>query len=284
MKKIIIAICGSSIFLISFILIIIISSFMILNLFGVKLTKEKILDNAEYATAYQNALNKYLKDGYVPLQRLLYFYLEDDSYSLETLYLMNQDSINKTAKDIYEVCEDERVKNMSACNKNNLKENEEYLVVSTGLFNFPLESFNHSVTSFFHKQRVVYNKSNIHGGWDFSASAKTKVYSVCDGVVTKVNFTQNENIPYDKSGNSVGNSITIKCDKDYEDIYYVIFHHLYPQSSKVKVGQRVNHWTEIAGVGTTGHSTGNHLHYEVHNSNGDKIDGLHLINFNLTKS
>ena len=87
MKKIIIAICGSSIFLMSFILIIIISSFMILNLFGVKLTKEKILDNAEYATAYQNALNKYLKDGYVPLQRLLYFYLEVEHNHLLNIYL-----------------------------------------------------------------------------------------------------------------------------------------------------------------------------------------------------
>lgn len=75
-----------------------------------KTHERKIQDNVEYADAYTNAVNIYLKDGYVPLQRLLYFHLEDTSLTLDALYKMNQNEEQKTAKEINEVCEDQRVK------------------------------------------------------------------------------------------------------------------------------------------------------------------------------
>ena len=193
----------------------------------------------------------------------------------------NQNKESKIARDIKVVCEDERVKNMVACSDTNIKENEEYLIVSTGHFNFPLDS-DYTITSFFNEQRVIYGESNVHSGWDFATSAQTPIYSVCSGTVEKVNYTQNENIPYDQSGNKIGNTITIKCDEDYDETFYVLFAHLYPNSSKVKVGDKVNHWTEIASVGTTGHSTGNHLHYQVYNQNWELIDGMQLIDLTLT--
>ena len=59
------------------------------------------------------------------------------------------------------------------------------------------------------------------------------------------------------------------------------FAHLYPNSAKVKVGDKVHHWTQVAEVGTTGHSTGNHLHYQVENSKREKIDGMQFIDFTL---
>ena len=274
---------GSSILSIAFVMVILICVLMIFDFFGTKITKEKVQANAEYADAYTQTVNKYLKDGYVPLQRLLYFHLEDTTLSLDALYKMNQNTETKTAKEIKSVCEDQRLKNMVACTDANIKENEDYLVVSTGHFNLPLkDSF--AVTSFFNEQRIIYGESNVHGGWDLAAPAQTKVYSVCDGEVVRVNYTQSENVPYDKSKNSVGNTIRIKCDKDYEDTYYVLFAHLYPNSAKVKAGDRVSHWTEIASVGTTGHSTGNHLHYQVETENGEKIDGMNFIDFTLSES
>ena len=82
-KNIFIKIIGSSTILtVAFVLVILICVLMIFDFFGAKLTKEKVQNNAEYADAYKVAVNKYLKDGYVPLQRLLYFHLEDT-----TLYL-----------------------------------------------------------------------------------------------------------------------------------------------------------------------------------------------------
>lgn len=280
-KNLLLKIIGSSsILTIAFVMVILICVLMIFDFFGAKLTKEKVQDNAEYADAYISTLNSNLINGYVPLQRLLYFHLEDTSLTLDTLYKLNQDEENKTSREINDVCSDERVKNMTACTESNIKDNEDYLVVSTGRFNLPLDT-KFTITSFFNEQRIIYGESNVHSGWDLAVPEKTKVYSVCDGIVDKVTFTQNENIPYDQSGNKVGNLITIKCDSDYDEIYYVVFAHLYPNSAKVSVGDRVSHWTEIAGVGTTGHSTGNHLHYQVENANREKIDGMQLIDFNL---
>lgn len=280
-KNLLLKIIGSSsILTIAFVMVILICVLMIFDFFGAKLTKEKVQDNAEYADAYISALNNNLTNGYVPLQRLLYFHLEDTSLTLDTLYKLNQDEENKTSREINDVCSDERLKNMTACTESNIKDNEDYLVVSTGRFNLPLDT-NFTITSFFNEQRIIYGESNVHSGWDLAVPEKTKVYSVCDGIVDKVTFTQNENIPYDQSGNNVGNLITIKCDSDYDEIYYVVFAHLYPNSAKVSVGDRVSHWTEIAGVGTTGHSTGNHLHYQVENANREKIDGMQLVDFNL---
>ena len=220
---------------VAFAMVILICVLMIFDFFGTKLTKEKVQHNEEYADAYKTALNTYLKDGYVPLQRLLYFYLEDSTLTLDILYTMNQNKEAKTAREIESVCEDQRVKNMTACTNVNIEENKDYLVVSTGHFNFPLKS-EFTVTSFFNEQRTVYGESNTHNGWDLAVPAQTPVYSVCDGVVEKVNFTQDSNLPYDQSGNSVGNTITLKCDSDYDETYYVIFAHLYPNSAKVKEG------------------------------------------------
>lgn len=282
-KNILLKVIGaSSILSISFSMVILICVLMIFDFFGTKLTKEKIQNNVEYADAYINTVNKYLKDGYVPLQRLLYFYLEDTSLTLDVLYTMNQNKEQKTARDINTVCEDQRTKNMVACTESNINENKDYLEVSTGHFNFPL-NVDFTITSFFNEQRIVYGESNVHSGWDLAVPARTPVYSVCSGTVDKVTFTQNENITYDQSGNNVGNLITIKCDEDYDETYYVVFAHLYPNSSKVKVGDKVDHWTEIASVGTTGYSTGNHLHYQVENSNREKIDGMKFIDFTLKR-
>ena len=63
--------------------------------------------------------------------------------------------MSKTAKEISSVCEDTRVKDMVACSDANIKENEGYLVVSTGHFNFPLD-VNYTITSFFNEQRIIY--------------------------------------------------------------------------------------------------------------------------------
>ena len=274
---------GSTILTIACAMVILICVLMIFDFFGTKLTKEKVQHNEEYSDAYTNALNKYLKDGYVPLQRLLYFHLEDTTLTLEALYEMNLNKETKTAKEIEVVCEDQRVKNMTACTEASIKENEDYLIVSTGRFNFPLKA-NFTVTSFFNQERTVYGKSNKHNGWDLAVPAQTPVYSVCSGTVEKVNFTQNTNIPYDQSGNSVGNTIRIKCDEDYDETYYVIFAHLYPNSAKVKAGDKVNHWTQVASVGTTGYSTGNHLHYQVENVNRELVDGMLLVDFTLSNT
>ena len=89
--------------------------------------------------------------------------------------------------------------------------------------------------------------------------------SVCDGTITKVSFTQKENVTNKNA--SGGNMIYLECEVD-DIIYEVSYAHLYPNSANVKSGDKVTAGQHIAGIGTTGYSTGPHLHFQV------KKDGL----------
>ena len=267
-----------------FFVILIIIILMFFNFFGVKIIDTTVENNYEYADEYTRVLNNNLKDGYVPLIRILYFYLEDNSLSFDELYKINLDTDTKSLKNIDIVCEEELVKNLNACTEINIEENIDFLNVGTGIFNFPLKNNDYSITSFYKKERVVFEEYDIHNGWDFSSNANTPVYSVCNGVVDKINFNQQTNQTCKNCGGGYGNYITIKCDEDTENIFYVTFAHLFPNSNKVNIGDRVNHWTHIAGVGTTGSSTGNHLHFQVNDKDNNLIDGMQLVNYSFFES
>ena len=94
--------------------------------------------------------------------------------------------------------------------------------------------------------------------------------------VTKVSFPYKENITNTSGGG--GNQIYLECEVDEDVTYTVIYAHLYPDTAKVKTGDTVKAGDELAGVGTTGYSTGPHLHYQVE-LNENKVDGMSLIDF-----
>ena len=90
----------------------------------------------------------------------------------------------------------------------------------------------------------------MHKGTDFAAPAGTDIFATADGVVTKAGW---------QSG--YGRLITIKHDFGIE----TRFAHL--SRIRVKVGQRVSRGDHIGDMGSSGRSTGVHLHYEV------RVDG-----------
>ena len=87
---------------------------------------------------------------------------------------------------------------------------------------------------------------------------------------------QKQNITNTSAGG--GNQIKIKCVIDEDVTYHVLYAHLYPNSAKVKVGDKVKHEQQIAEVGTTGYSTGPHLHFQVI-KDGSNVDGMSLLDF-----
>lgn len=271
---------GSVLFIFIFFIIIMIPVLSILNFFGDSIsvsTTTTIDNNAEYADVYTLSLNKFLKYGYVPLARILYFYNENNLLTFDDLYQLNLDKDNMVMKNLEDVCKSESVKNMLVCDSGVIKDNKNKLELPTQLFNFPLTA-DYTVSSFFNKEREVFGKKQNHNGWDFRVPAQTPVYSVCSGVVKSVSFKYGANITNVNGG--WGNYIRIECD-DYAEKYIVTFAHLYPNSARVSVGQKVGHWTLLASVGTTGYSTGNHLHYQVNDSNGTLLDGMQFVNMSL---
>lgn len=92
----------------------------------------------------------------------------------------------------------------------------------------------------------IYKTVKFHSGMDFSANVGTPVYATGNGVVRKTGWE-----------GLYGNCIQI----DHGFGYVTRYAHL--SKIDVRVGQKVVRGETIGKVGTTGKSTGPHLHYEV---------------------
>jgi murein DD-endopeptidase MepM/ murein hydrolase activator NlpD len=92
-----------------------------------------------------------------------------------------------------------------------------------------------------------------HSGLDIANAPWTPVMSTADGVVEKVT-----------RGPHLGIYVKINHNNGYQTLYG----HL--NQATVKVGQFVNRYDQIGYMGSTGRSTGNHVHYEV------RLQGNHL--------
>lgn len=277
-KKIITMLLSSSGGLIVICLIVLIPVLMIMDFFGANITDGYVENNSEYASDYKGVLNEYIKSnqGYVSLERILYFYLADSSLTFDEIYKDNLDVDTKSMLPISEVCKLNKYKILNVCKSDFLTESNQIDEIQAKPFSSPLNFSSSTVTSFFMEERVVYGESNVHNAWDFASPAQSSVYSVCDGTVELVNFPYSTNTinTKDKQG---GNIIKISCNVN-DLTYEVLYGHLYPNSARVKSGDNVSQGQIIAGVGTTGYSTGNHLHYQV-KLNGKVVDGMSLIDF-----
>jgi murein DD-endopeptidase MepM/ murein hydrolase activator NlpD len=102
----------------------------------------------------------------------------------------------------------------------------------------------------------------MHKGVDIANSLGTPIYAVADGVVTVAKA--------DPGG--FGFFIVI----DHGNGISTLYGHIYPETVKVKVGQHVKKGQLIAAIGSNGHSTGPHLHFEVH-VNDTPVDPVHYL-------
>lgn len=281
-KKIVKIILSSGILTTIAFIIVLIPVLMIMDFFGANITDDYVENNAEYASEYKRVLNKNIKkgNGYVPLTRILYFYLANDKFTFDKIYEDNIDYDTNKLMEISRVCEISNYSVLSVCKRSNIEESNQIDEEQNKPFSVPIDFKNITITSIFMEQRVVFGEEDIHSAWDLAGANQTPVYSVCDGEITRVSFTQKENITNkDVAG---GNMIYLECEVD-DIIYEVFYAHLYPNSSKVKVGDKVVAGQQIAGIGTTGYSTGPHLHFQV-KRDGKNIDGMSLIDFNTNQN
>jgi murein DD-endopeptidase MepM/ murein hydrolase activator NlpD len=97
----------------------------------------------------------------------------------------------------------------------------------------------------------VYKVTKFHSGLDFTAPTGTEIFATGDGVVELVGF--------DYGG--YGNEVVINHGYGYKTRYG------HMSRTKARVGQKVTRGEVIGYVGSTGKSTGPHVHYEVLKSN-----------------
>jgi murein DD-endopeptidase MepM/ murein hydrolase activator NlpD len=104
-------------------------------------------------------------------------------------------------------------------------------------------------SSFGMRFHPILNTNRPHNGTDFAAPRGTPIMAAGAGVVERAN----------RFG-SFGNYIRIRHANGYETAYA----HLQGFARGIRAGARVQQGQTIGYVGTTGRSTGPHLHYEVH--------------------
>lgn len=101
-------------------------------------------------------------------------------------------------------------------------------------------------SGFGHRRDPKTGGRRMHNGVDFAGPQGTDIFATADGVVTHAGWSS-----------GFGRLVTIKHAFGIETRY------AHNTRIRVKVGQRVSRGDHIADMGSTGRSTGTHLHYEI---------------------
>ncbi len=115
-------------------------------------------------------------------------------------------------------------------------------------------------SSFGMRKHPIDGFTKMHRGTDFAAPKGTPIMASGDGVIIRAKWC-----------GGGGNCIKIKHNSTYSTVYA----HMSKFANGMKVGRRVKQGQVIGYVGSTGKSTGPHLHYEVI-ENGKKINSQTL--------
>lgn len=123
-----------------------------------------------------------------------------------------------------------------------------------------------------------YNKG-IHDGVDVVDKSKgyhalCNIIAHSDGEVVSVRSDYKTN---DKSGNSYGNYVKLK----HNNGYYTLYAHMAYKSVKLKVGDKVKKNAVIGFMSDTGFAFGGHLHFEVRDTNDEKINPTSYLDADL---
>jgi murein DD-endopeptidase MepM/ murein hydrolase activator NlpD len=115
-------------------------------------------------------------------------------------------------------------------------------------------------SSFGMRKHPILDYNKMHKGTDFAAPSGTPIMASGSGTVTRARWC-----------GGGGNCVKIKHNSTYETIYA----HMKAFAKGIKEGRKVRQGQIIGYVGSTGMSTGPHLHYEVV-VNGKKVNSQRL--------
>jgi murein DD-endopeptidase MepM/ murein hydrolase activator NlpD len=106
----------------------------------------------------------------------------------------------------------------------------------------------------------IYKTGEFHPGLDFTANTGTDIFATGDGVVERA----------DAMDQGYGNHVIINHGFGYQTLYGHMTKFIVHPGQKVKRGELIGY------VGSTGRSTGPHVHYEVI-KNGEKVNPINYF-------
>lgn len=132
--------------------------------------------------------------------------------------------------------------------------------------NYPTKTDARITSDFGYRIHPISKVRKLHTGVDFApkiaGTRNVPIYATQDGIVKRNRYHY-----------SMGNYIYLQHTSDaYTSVY------MHMSKSLVKEGQRIKKGQQIGIMGTTGNSTGIHLHFMISKSYPPKHDGSNLIN------
>lgn len=149
--------------------------------------------------------------------------------------------------------------------ENMVKNKEKLLAAIPSIQPISNRTLNRVASGYGYRIDPVYKDRRLHAGLDFTAPIGTPIYAAADGVVKDAGFNTG----------GYGNRVVVNHGFGYETLY------AHMVRIKARVGTRVKRGEVIGYVGSTGKSTGPHLHYEVH-KNGTQLDPIYFFYNDLT--
>ena len=129
-----------------------------------------------------------------------------------------------------------------------------YTYTGSGIFTWPLSTGGTLTSNYGYRIHPISGKRKMHTGIDLAAPAGTPILAAESGTVSLVR----------KLGTGYGWYVVVSHGSNISTLY------AHMSSIIVSPGQAVSRGQKLGGVGTTGSSTGNHLHFEV------RVNGSHV--------
>lgn len=120
------------------------------------------------------------------------------------------------------------------------------VITGNGTFTHPCPGYTYISSEFGYREQPIAGASTNHKGMDFAAPAGTPIYAAASGTVTSASYSDN-----------AGNMIVINHGNGLQTYY------MHCNSMYVRAGQTVSKGQNIGAVGSTGNSSGPHLHFQV---------------------
>lgn len=202
--------------------------------------------------------------------------MEEEKASLETLIAQKEEDIRAYEEDIsnreqlikeYEAgiaAQEAEIKELEALQKAQqealAKANGTKKSYDGGVFAWPAPSYTRISDEYGWRMHPTLHVEKFHNGLDMAAPGGSPILAAYDGTVVAAAYSS-----------TMGNYIMI----DHGDNLYTIYMHA--SALYVSSGQNVVKGQKIAAVGTTGRSTGNHLHFGV------RLNGEYVSPWNYLK-
>ena len=133
------------------------------------------------------------------------------------------------------------------------------VVTGNGTFTHPCPGYSRISSTFGYRNAPLAGASTNHKGVDFAAPTGTPIYAAAAGTVTSAGYS-----------GKAGNLIIINHGNG------LLTYYMHCNTIFVSAGQKVSKGQNIGQVGTTGNSTGPHLHFQVM-SNGTPVNPMNYL-------